>query len=151
MANMTLSQAQELIAHGADLMGRYPGKAACFSVCDQHGFLISFWRMDGAPVRSIQLAQQKAYTCARMGSGTDAFLARLRREDIPITYFCDPLLTALPGGAVLLDAQGSVIGGVGVSGLAPAEDQAIADKLAGIMSGGATENGQSENAQAGNA
>src|SRR5690606_12242294 len=103
-----------------------------FSVCDQHGFLISFWRMDGAPVRSIQIAQQKAYTCARIGTGTDAFLARLRREDIPITYFCDALLTALPGGAVLLE-QGRVLGGVGVSGLAPSEDQAIADQLAASL------------------
>ncbi|NYT85379.1 GlcG/HbpS family heme-binding protein [Pollutimonas harenae] len=135
MQSLTLSQAQELLAHGVDQMRHYPGKTACFSVCDQHGFLISFSRMDGAPVRSIQLAQQKAYTCARIGTSTDAFLARLRREDIPITYFCDPLLTALPGGAVLIDKQGSILGGVGVSGLAPTEDQAIADKLAAIMSG----------------
>ena len=137
MANMTLSLAQELLAHGFELMQHYPGKVACFSVCDQHGFLVSFWRMDGAPVRSIQLAQQKAYTCARIGSSTDAFLARLRREDIPISYFCDPLLTALPGGAVLRDEQGGLIGAIGVSGLAPAEDQLIADRLASIMSGGA--------------
>lgn len=139
MKNLTLAAAQELLARGVDLMRHYPGKAACFSVCDQHGFLISFWRMDDAPVRSIQLAQQKAYTCARIGSGTDAFLARLRREDIPIAYFCDPLLTALPGGAVLHDGQGNVIGGVGVSGLAPDEDQAIANKLAGSISGGGIE------------
>jgi len=133
--NLTLSDAQDLLAHGVVLVRNYPGKAACFSVCDQHGFLISFWRTDGAPVRSIQLAQQKAYTCARIGSGTDAFLARLRREDIPIAYFCDPLLTALPGGALLLDGQGNAVGGVGVSGLSPAEDQAIADQMAAIISG----------------
>jgi uncharacterized protein GlcG (DUF336 family) len=39
-------------------------------------------------------------------------------------------LTALPGGAVLSDAQSSVIGAIGVSGLTPAEDQAVADELA---------------------
>jgi glc operon protein GlcG len=86
--------------------------------------------MDDAPVRSIQLAHQKAYTSTRMGVTTEEFLARLRREEIPISYFCDPLLTALPGGAVLSDAQGSVIGAIGVSGLTPAEDQAVADELA---------------------
>ncbi|TEA77421.1 GlcG/HbpS family heme-binding protein [Allopusillimonas ginsengisoli] len=129
MVGLSLSQAQALLALGIDKVREYPGKSACISVCDPHGFLVSFVRMDGAPVRSIQLAQQKAYTSVRLGTSTEAFLARLRREDIPIGYFCDALLTALPGGAVLLDAQGAMLGGIGVSGLTPAEDQAIADAL----------------------
>ena len=103
------------------------GKPACVGVCDAHGFLLGFSRADAAPVRSIALAQQKAYTATRMGVSTAAFLARLRSEDIPIGYFCDPLLTALPGGALLLDATGRVIGAIGVSGLTPAQDQEIAD------------------------
>ena len=131
MEHLTLAQAQALLAQGLELIRQYPGKAACFSVCDQHGFLLGFVRMDGAPVRSIRIAQQKAYTCARIGTNTDAFLDRLRRENIPISYFCDEQLTALPGGAVLRDKQGNMIGAVGVSGLAPHEDQAIANALAG--------------------
>ena len=103
------------------------GRPICVAVCDQFGFLMTFVRMDDAPVRSIALAQQKAYTATRMGLSTAAFLARLRSEDIPIGYFCDPLLTALPGGALLLDATGRVIGAIGVSGLTPAQDQEIAD------------------------
>jgi uncharacterized protein GlcG (DUF336 family) len=95
--------------------------------------LLGFFRADGAPVRSIALAQQKAYTSTRMGSSTTAFLARLRKEDIPISYFCDSLLTALPGGALLADAAGRVIGGIGVSGLSPDQDQEIADAGAGFI------------------
>jgi len=98
----------------------------CVAVCDANGFLIGFFRADGAPVRSITLAQQKAYTATRMGSSTTSFLKRLRDEDIPISYFCDPLLTALPGGELLTDATGHVIGGIGVSGLLPTQDQDIA-------------------------
>jgi len=130
MENLNLQLAQALLARGAEKVRRDLGKTACISICDRYGFLVSFSRMDDAPVRSIQLAQQKAYTCTRIGSSTEAFLARLRRDDVPIGYFCDPLLTALPGGAVLNDARGNVIGGIGVSGLAPAEDQAVADDLA---------------------
>ncbi|MBC7599263.1 MAG: heme-binding protein [Polaromonas sp.] len=103
------------------------GRQICVAVCDQFGFLTAFVRMDDAPVRSIALAQQKAYTATRMGVSTAAFLARLRSEDIPIGYFCDPLLTALPGGALLTDTTGRVIGAIGVSGLTPAQDQEIAD------------------------
>jgi uncharacterized protein GlcG (DUF336 family) len=130
LSNLSLRLAQALLARGIDKARQQFDKPVCISVCDSHGFLVGFFRMDDAPVRSIQLAHQKAYTSTRMGVTTEAFLARLRREEIPINYFCDPLLTALPGGAVLSDVQGSVIGAIGVSGLTPAEDQAVADELA---------------------
>ena len=124
---MYLKLTQGLLDHAIGQARQRFDKPACVAVCDAHGFLIGFFRADGAPVRSIALAQQKAYTTTRMGCSTTAFLARLRREDIPIGYFCDPLLTALPGGALLLDSAGGVIGAIGVSGLAPEQDQEIAD------------------------
>ena len=62
-----------------------------------------------------------------------AFLERLRREDIPIGYFCDALLTALPGGALIEDGTGRAIGAVGISGLTPAEDQLLADAGTGFV------------------
>jgi glc operon protein GlcG len=107
-------------------------KPVCVSVCDAYGFLLSFARADGAPVRSIALSQQKAYTAVRMGGTTTAFLERLRREDIAISYFCDSLLTALPGGTLIKDGT-RMIGGLGISGLTPAEDQALADDGAGFV------------------
>jgi glc operon protein GlcG len=128
--SLNLQLTQALLAHATEKVRRTFGKPVCIAVCDSHGFLVGFSRMDNAPVRSIQISQQKAYTCTRVGVTTEAFLARLRKEDVPIGYFCDPLLTALPGGALLRDAQDSVIGAIGISGLAPAEDQQIADELA---------------------
>jgi uncharacterized protein GlcG (DUF336 family) len=127
---LNLQLVQVLLAHAVDKVRKDFARPVCIAVCDSHGFMAGFFRMDGAPVRSIQLSQQKAYTCARMGVTTDAFLARLRQEDIPIGYFCDPLLTALPGGAVLTGPQGRIDGAVGISGLAPVEDQAVADEIA---------------------
>lgn len=121
---------QSLLDHTIRQALKQFDKPVCVAVCDAHGFLLGFLRADGAPVRSIALAQQKAYTSSRMGSSTTAFLTRLRSEDIPIGYFCDPLLTALPGGALLADSAGRVNGSIGVSGLSPAQDQAIADASA---------------------
>jgi len=106
------------------------GRPICVAISDAYGFLTAFGRMDDAPVRSIQISQCKAYTAARMGVDTDAFLERLQRENIPASYFCDEKLTALPGGAVLKNASGVIIGAAGISGLAPHEDVAIARALA---------------------
>jgi uncharacterized protein GlcG (DUF336 family) len=104
-------------------------KPMCVAVCDRYGFLVAFAAMDGAPVRSIQLSQGKAYSAARMGVDTHVFLERLHRENIPASYFCDDKLTGLPGGSVLKDAKGAVIGAAGISGLTPAEDMAVAQAL----------------------
>jgi uncharacterized protein GlcG (DUF336 family) len=41
-------------------------------------------------------------------------------------------LTGLPGGAVLRNSAGELIGAAGISGLAVEEDQAIADAMAAI-------------------
>jgi len=101
----------------------------CVAICDQYGFLMCFSKMDGAPVRSIAISQGKAYTAARMGVNTASFLERLHRENVPASYFCDEQLTGLPGGAVLKNKQGIVIGATGISGLTPEEDQAIADAM----------------------
>ncbi|HAK73229.1 MAG TPA: heme-binding protein [Sporomusaceae bacterium] len=101
----------------------------CVAVCDKYGFLLAFGRMDGAPVRSIALSQGKAYSAARMGVDTDAFLERLNRENIPASYFCDDKLTGLPGGVVLKDGKDELIGGAGISGLKPEEDLAIATMM----------------------
>ena len=106
------------------------------AVCDANGFQIAFARMDGAPIRSIAISQQKAHTATRMGMSTDAFLERLRSDNIDIGYFCDPLMTALPGGNLLKDKSGTVVGAVGVSGLKPVEDQVITESVAELYESG---------------
>jgi len=134
---MGLQRAQTLVNRAIEIGFRDFSRPICVSICDAQGFLLSFGRADGAPVRSIEISQRKAYTCARMGVSTEAFLARLKRDAIDIGYFCDERFTALPGGVVLKNAQGQVLGGVGISGLTSAEDHVIADALAQIAASGA--------------
>ncbi len=110
------------------------GRPICVAVCDRYGFLTAFAAMDDAPVRSIGLSQGKAYTSARMGVDTDAFLRRLHAENIPASSFCDDKLTGLPGGCVLKSVASGVIGAVGISGLTPDEDSAIARALVALAS-----------------
>lgn len=133
MDTLMIDHAKALIDRaGEKVKGDY-GRPICIAICDAHGFLTAFARMDGAPIRTIQIALSKAYTASRMGSSTDAFQARLRNENLEISNFCDPLLTALPGGTLLKDADGKISGAVGVSGLAPKEDQCVAEHIAELF------------------
>jgi uncharacterized protein GlcG (DUF336 family) len=130
MSGLTLELAGQLLERARARAQQEFKRPICVSVCDAQGFLLAFARMEGAPVRSIQISQGKAYTAARMGVATEAVLTRLKKEGIDIGYFCDPLLTALPGGSPLRDKAGVLLGAIGVSGLASAEDHAITEAIA---------------------
>jgi uncharacterized protein GlcG (DUF336 family) len=130
MSDLTLDRAQALADSALSRAAQDHGRPICVAVCDERGLLLAFARMDGAPARSVAISQGKAYTAARMGVTTAALLSRLHREQIEVGYFCDPALTALPGGSPLKDAGGRLLGAVGVSGLTSAEDQAITDAVA---------------------
>ena len=132
---MNLKTAQIMVAKAVEKATVEFKRPICVSVCDKAGFLIAFNRVEGGHMRSIDISQAKAYTAARMGVNTDAFLARLQREQLAINYFCDTKMTALPGGAVIKDAAGNVLGGVGVAGLKAEEDQAVAQELAELVKG----------------
>ncbi len=129
---MNIELAGQLVAKAMAKAKADYGRPMCVAICDRYGFLTAFASMDEAPVRSIQLSQGKAYTAARMGVDTDAFLERLHRENIPASYFCDDKLTGMPGGCVLKNAAGVIIGAAGISGLAPSEDMEIAQALVAI-------------------
>lgn len=133
MHDLTLDRAQALTQRALAQATQDFGRPVCVAVCDDRGLLLAFARMDGAPARGVRIAQGKAYTAARMGVTTAALLARLHREQIEVGYFCDPDLTALPGGSPLKDASGRLLGAVGVSGLTSAEDQSITDAVAAAV------------------
>ena len=86
MLSVTLSQARRLVEHGVQLVHDRQIKPVCLSICDASGFLLCFIRMDDAPLRSIEIAQRKAYTAARMGMTTEAFHQRLVQGNTPIGY-----------------------------------------------------------------
>ena len=125
---LTLDSAQQVVARAIEKANGDFKRPICVSVCDESGFLLAFGRMNGAPVRSIHIAQRKAFTAARMGVSTDAFLARIQKENIQASYFGEDMVP-LPGGNVLKDASGKQLGAVGISGLALHEDQAIAEAM----------------------
>ena len=104
------------------------GKAGVIAVCDAHGDLIAFARMDGAPLSSITIAMNKAYSAARERKPTKEIgvAARNPEKGFDIGYFGDPRFTGW-GGGVPIWKNGVVIGAIAVSGLPQAEDIELAE------------------------
>ena len=135
METLTLECAQKLIAGAVAKANAEFRRPICISVCDENGFLVAFCRMEGAPLRSIHISQNKAYTAVRMGVPTDKFQARLRQDQLDASYFGDNLIP-LPGGNLLKSAAGKVLGAIGVSGLALNEDQSITEAMSELANSG---------------
>jgi glc operon protein GlcG len=103
------------------------GKAGVIAVCDPHGELIAFARMDGAPFSSINIAIHKAYSAARERKPSKDIgnAARLPDTGFDIGYFGDPKFTGWGGGVPVWKAN-KVVGAIAVSGLPEAEDMELA-------------------------
>ena len=97
----------------------------CIAVFDRNGLQSFFIRMENAVKLAIPLASEKAKTSALMGISTRQMHKRLTTESLTLADFCGSASTSLIGGMPIL-YEGKVIGGVGVSGRKPEEDEKIA-------------------------
>ncbi len=103
------------------------GKACVIAVSDVQGELIALLRMDGAPLSSIVIATNKAWTAARERKPTGD-IGRASRDPVngfDLRNYGDPRYLGWGGGLpVVLD--GVVVGAVAVSGLPSVEDEKLA-------------------------
>ncbi|HEX3684434.1 MAG TPA: heme-binding protein [Bryobacteraceae bacterium] len=112
------------------------GKAGVIAVCDAHGDLIALARMDGAPLSSITIAMNKAYSAARERKPSKEIgnAARNPEKGFDIGYFGDARFTGW-GGGVPVWRDGRVVGAIAVSGLPQTEDIELAELGVTIISG----------------
>jgi uncharacterized protein GlcG (DUF336 family) len=87
-------------------------------ILDDGGNLKAFGRMDGAPIPTIEMAQNKAYT-ALFGFSTQDFFNFIQKD--PSLLAGVPTLSRMAawGGGFPIKVNGEVVGAIGVSG-APA-------------------------------
>jgi len=102
-------------------------KAVSVAVADSHGDVICFARMDGAPVSSIRIAMNKAWTAARERKPTAEIGEKVKHPEKghDISYYGDPNYVGW-GGGVPVRKKGEVVGAIAVSGLSSQEDAALA-------------------------
>ena len=88
------------------------------AILDDGGNLKAFSRMDGAPMPTIEIAQNKAYT-ALFGVSTQEFFNFIQGDPSLLAGIPTLARVAAWGGGFPIKVNGEVIGAIGVSG-APA-------------------------------
>ena len=88
------------------------------AIVDDGGNLKAFGRMDGAPILSIQMAQNKAYT-ALFGVSTQEFFDFIQGDPSLLAGIPTLARVAAWGGGFPIKVNGEVVGAIGLSG-APA-------------------------------
>jgi len=111
-------------------------KAAVIAVADSHSELIAFARMDGAPISSIRIAANKAWTAARERKPTKEIGEKVRHPEKghDIAYYGDPRFVGW-GGGIPVWKDGQVAGAVAVSGLSSSEDIVLASLGVDLVAG----------------
>lgn len=120
---MAAAQAvQAAVAHAAVIA--VPVNVA---IVDPGGVLMAFLRMPGAPLHSVEIAIDKAYTAASFGLATSQWSAALAQHSAAVRegIVRRPRFVAFGGGLPIVE-DGQRIGGIGVSGASEAQDEAIA-------------------------
>jgi uncharacterized protein GlcG (DUF336 family) len=125
VSTITAEFAQELVGH-AVRVATGNGKPMVITVCDREGTIKAFLRMDGAPLLSVQISQDKAYSAVAFGMPTDQWHEFIKDDEpLKIGIPHTPRLVVFGGGYPIV-VDGELIGGIGTSGGHYNDDMAVA-------------------------
>jgi uncharacterized protein GlcG (DUF336 family) len=103
MVNAAVAKAREL------------GVTENVAILDDGGNLKAFSRMDGTPIPTIEIAQNKAYT-ALFGVSTQDFFTFIEGDPSLLAGIPTLARVAAWGGGFPIQVNGEVVGAIGVSG-----------------------------------
>ena len=134
-ASISSEAAHQAIA-AAEAKATEIGAPMDIAIVDDSGVLKAFSRMDGAPLLSIQIAQDKAYTAAGFGMPTHGWHEFIK-DDAPLAAGAPSGIDRLVifGGGYPIKLDGQLVGAIGVSGGHYTQDQEVAE--AGLRALGA--------------
>ena len=108
-------------------------------VLDAGGHVVAAEREDGSSIKRFEIAFGKAHGALSLGMGSRSIMARAEQQPYfiaAVTSAVGGALVPVPGGVLVRDAQGALVGAVGVTGDTSDNDEAAA--VAGIEHGGLT-------------
>lgn len=100
---------------------------AVIAVVDESGALKAFRRMDNAPLLSVDIATNKAYTAVSFGIATHEWFDFIK-GDPPLLHGIvhTPRLVVF-GGGYPVKVDGQIVGGIGISGGHYSQDMVVAE------------------------
>ena len=137
MAELTLDVARKILdvalAKGVELKV----KPLVVAVLDARGCVKAMMAQDGTSLLRSEIAHGKAYGALAMGMGSRALFQRAQEQ----AFFVDAVnalargaLVPVPGGVLIQDGGGALLGAIGVSGDTSDNDETCA--IAGIEAAG---------------
>ena len=137
MAELTLDLARKILDVALAKGVEKKLKPICVVVLDPRGCVKASAAQDGTSLLRGEIAHGKAYGALAMGMGSRALFQRAQEQ----AYFVSAVNTLaqgrmvpVPGGVLIQDASGALLGAVGVSGDTSDNDEICA--LAGIEAAG---------------
>jgi uncharacterized protein GlcG (DUF336 family) len=142
MAEISLRKARTIIRKCLEKGREMELKPLSVVVLDAGGHVIAFEKEDGAAPGRFAIAHGKAYGAVMLGMSGSAQMARAEQQ----AYFMAAVngvyggqVVPVPGGILVRDKKGGVIGAVGVTG--DTSDNDAEAGLAGVASAGLTGEG----------
>ena len=108
-------------------------------VLDPGGHVVAVEREDGSSIGRFDIGFGKAHGALALGMGSRSIMARAEQQAYfvaAVTSAVGGSLVPVPGGVLVRDADGALLGAVGVTGDTSDNDEAAA--VAGIESAGLT-------------
>ena len=129
MTDITLAHAQKLIAVALECARAQKMNPLGVVVLDARGALKAYAAEDFVSLKRFDIAQAKAAGALAMGMGSRSLAKRAR--EMPhfinaLSGIVDGKLMPVPGGVLVRDASGRIVGAVGVSGDSSDNDEIAA-------------------------
>jgi uncharacterized protein GlcG (DUF336 family) len=129
MSDLNLDKASQILDAALDHAARQGMKPLTVAVLDAGGHLVAFKRQDRSGILRPQIAQGKAWGALGMGLGGRALAQRAEMAPaffVALASASDGRVIPVPGGVLIRNAEGEVVGAVGISGDLPDNDEACA-------------------------
>ena len=136
---MELETARTIIAGARAHAAEAGFKPLTVVVLDPGGHVVAVEREDGSSIGRFDIGFGKAHGALALGMGSRSIMARAEQQAFfvaAVTHAIGGSLVPVPGGVLVRDGDGALLGAVGVTGDTSDHDEAAA--VAGIEAAGLT-------------
>ena len=135
--SVTLAQASTIVDVALQKAHEMKTNPMTVAVLDAGGHLVAFKREDKSGLLRFDIAFGKAWGALGMGFGSRTLADRASKQTVfftALTTISGGRLVPVPGGVLIKDGSGNVLGAVGISGDTSDKDEVCA--VAGIEAAG---------------